>query len=74
MKISMELIMTRIDTVHYHTKNTPTLFQNRTYAVSLPVHSGSVFTRLDKIAYSFATFMTLAPLAIGIWAASVAGA
>jgi hypothetical protein len=74
MKINMELSMTSIDSVHYHTENTPNLFQNRTYAVSLPVHSGSVFTRLDKVAYSFATFMALAPLAIGTWGASVVGA
>ncbi len=74
MTISMELSMTSIDTVRFRTENTPTLFHNRTYAVSLPVHSGSVFTRLDKVAYSFATFMALAPLAIGTWGASLVGA
>jgi len=66
----MELSMTSIDAAYYQTKNAPIPFQNRTYALSLPLHSGSQFTWLDTVAYSLASFMALAPLAIGTLSAS----
>ncbi len=65
--------MTSIVAAHYPTENAPIPFQNRTYARSLPAHSGSEFTWLDTVAYSLASFMALAPLAIGTWSASVVG-
>lgn len=62
--------MTSIVAAHYPAENAPIPFQIRTYALSLPAHSGSEFTWLDAIAYSIGSFMALAPLAIGTLSAS----
>jgi len=64
--------MTSIVAAHYPAENAP-IPLIRTYALSLPAHSGSEFTWLDTIAYSIGSFMALAPLAIGTLSASVIG-
>ncbi len=65
--------MSYIDDAHYQLENEPAPLAKRTYGASLVASPGPSFTRLDKVAYSFATLMALGPLAIGTWGAMAVG-
>jgi hypothetical protein len=67
--------MTGIDIAQYRTfEAEPRAHEKRDYAVGIPGHSGSLFSGLDKIAYSLAALMALAPLAMAAYGALVVGA
>jgi len=65
--------MTSIDTAQFRSFEQSRNFEPRSYGVALPAHTGSMFSGLDKIAYSLAALMAIGPLAVAAIGALVVG-